>query len=140
MEDRKINITGYSPLQTPDLKVMVVGPRAGKTTWLNSVGQFRTRRQSTETLGVEITVVESRVHNRKVRLNMWEIGSKYSGLREKYCNGAHLGIIFKDDSNAHELYDAWIPNVPKIYVKNYTADQNETIMQALAALITTNSR
>ena len=139
-EDRKINITGYSPQQAPELKVMVVGPKAGKTTWLDSVGQFRTRRQSIATLGAEITVVEIRALGRKVRLNMWEIGSQYPGLREKYCIGADAGVVFKDNSDAHEMYNAWIPDIPKMYVENYTEDQNDAIVQELAALISENAR
>jgi hypothetical protein len=133
-----INITGYSPYQAPNIKVMVLGPRAGKTRWLRSISPYSTPflpGDNLSTLGAEVTPVEIQLRGRKVRLQMWEIGSEIQGLGAKYCLGAHFGIVFKNSSLDHEQFESWITDLPKMYVNNYDNMDRPEILHSLTAML-----
>lgn len=114
-------------MQTIELKIMVLGPRLGKSTFIKSItnNYFNYR----QTLGCDVTPYDIFTSNGKRRLNLWEVGSQIQGLKDKYCLNSDLAIIFKGNNNQHLEFENWLPStIPKIYVDNYDIYDNENII------------
>lgn len=124
--------------QLPEIKVMVVGPSSGKTTWINNISGNESNFTSV-TLGAEVTPIEIYTKGKKIRLHIWEVGSQYSGLCKDYCIGARLAIVFKKTGENHEIFENWVTNLPKMYVENYDVSQNQNIKMKLKELIESNT-
>jgi hypothetical protein len=126
-------------MQTIELKTMVLGPKTGKSTFIKEITSIDNNSLNTNTtLGVEVTPFDIHTHNGKRRLIFWEVGSQYKGLKNEYCIGANLAIIFKKtNTNEHLEYEDWLPNnIPRIYVNDYNITQNDNIIQNIKNLIT----
>ena len=104
-------------MQAKEYKVMVIGPRSGKTTFIQSLFTSCQRIFPT-TLGVSVTPYDMGTFNKQnYRVNFWEVGSKYTGLGKEYCTDADIAIIFMDDANEYKKYEKWIPiNLPTLYI------------------------
>ncbi len=133
-----INRNNENVYQLPEIKVMVVGPSSGKTSWINNMSGNESN-FTPVTLGAEVTPIEIYVTGKKVRLHIWEVGSRYSGLGKDYCIGARLAIVFKKTGENHEIFENWVTNLPKMYVENYDASQNESIKTQLNEFVETNT-
>jgi hypothetical protein len=125
-------------MQTTELKTMVLGPRSGKSTFIKSICNINYN-YINSTLGCDVTPYDIHTNNGKKRLNFWEVGSEYQGLKDQYCLGADLAIIFKKNNNEHLEFENWLYNdIPKIYVENYNINHNENIIQNIKNIITEN--
>ncbi len=122
-------------MQAKEYKIMVLGPRCGKTTFIKSLLNVSTSSTFPTTIGAQVTPYDmGTFNNEKYRLNLWEVGSKIQGLGKDYCVGVDVAIIFTDGSN--EKYEEWVPGVPKIYVSD--GYKVEDILQKLWTIVTKN--
>tara|TARA_S200000501_G_scaffold361527_1_gene389848 strand:+ start:582 stop:965 length:384 start_codon:yes stop_codon:yes gene_type:complete len=125
-------------MQTKELKVMVLGPNCGKTTFVKSINNIDYN-YSNSTLGCEVTPYELYTNNGKRRIIFWEVGSQYQGLKDKYCIDTSFAIIFKNNSDDHLEFENWLSyNIPRIYVENYNILDNEYIIQNIKNTIVEN--
>jgi hypothetical protein len=122
-------------MQTKDLKIMVLGPRSGKSTFIRNICNLDNNYNTT--IGVDVTPFDIHTNIGKKRLNFWEVGSEIKGLKDKYCIGSNLAIIFtKTNNNQHLEYENWLCNdIPKIYVNDYNINQNDNIIQNIKNFI-----
>ena len=122
-------------MQTKELKIMVLGPRSGKSTFINSICNLDNNFNTT--IGVNVEPFDIHTNIGKRRLIFWEIGSEIKGLKDKYCIGSNLAIIFtKTNNNQHIEYESWLCNhIPKIYVNDYNIYQNDNIIQNIKNVI-----
>ena len=125
-------------MQTIELKTMVLGPISGKTTFIRNI-TGKNYNHINNTLGCEVTPLDIHTNNGKRRINFWEVGSRFQGLKDKYCLGADLAIIFKKNNNEYLEFENWLSNsIPRIYVENYSINNNENIIQNIKNIITQN--
>ena len=82
-------------MQAKEFKVMVLGPRCGKTTFIRQV-QGKPQRNTSHTVGANVTPYDFSWSGEKYRVNFWEVGSKYPGLGKQYGTGMDLAVIFID--------------------------------------------
>tara|TARA_E500000331_G_scaffold319258_1_gene331815 strand:+ start:555 stop:977 length:423 start_codon:yes stop_codon:yes gene_type:complete len=133
-------------MQTKELKTMVLGPRCGKSTFIKSLSgsdpntftiNGNTITMSTTTLGSDVTPYDIYVNpDKKIRLNLWEVGSEIQGMGKDYCIDAKFAIIFKNDSNEHIEFEEWIPQeLPRVYVENYHITYNQNIIDRICEKI-----
>ena len=126
-------------MQANELKVMILGPRCGKTTFINNITNNNNNflPYINTTLGCEVKPYDLYVNNIKHRLNFCEVGSEYKGLKEEYCINSNFAIIFKkNNTNEHEEYLSWISNnIPIIYVNDYNINQNNDILDRIKTTI-----
>ena len=116
-------------MQTIELKVMVLGPKLGKSTFIKSITNNNNNNNIGQTLGCDVTPYEIFTNNGKRRLNLWEVGSQIQGLKDKYCLNSDLAIIFRGNNNHHLEFENWLPSItPKIYVDNYDIYDNDNII------------
>ena len=122
-------------MQTKDLKVMVLGPKSGKSQFIKSL--TNTNHLFQKTLGCDVSTIDIFTNNDKRRINFWEIGSEVQGLKQDYCINSDFAIIFKkSNNNKHEEFENWLSNeIPRIYVSDYDITQNESIIQNIKNLI-----
>ena len=123
-------------MQSKEFKVMVLGPRCGKTTFIRQV-QGKPQRNTSHTVGVHVTPYDFSLGGGKYRLHFWEVGSKYPGLGKQYGIGMDLAIIFGDS----RCYDKWVPaSVPCIYVYQYKLSDTQRILQNAIRLLVLRSK
>ena len=135
-------IINIQNMQTKDLKVMVVGPRCGKSTFIKNITNLNSNFvNSNTTLGIDVTLLDLHTNNGKRRLNFWEVGSEFKGLKNEYCIGAELAIIFKKNNNTEHIeFENWLPiDIPKLYVNDYNNMENQNIINNIKSLIVENN-
>jgi hypothetical protein len=108
-------------MQANEYKVMVLGPRCGKTSFIR--GLFGVRKKHggfPTTMGASVTpYIIGNEMKETHRINFWEVGSTYKGLGKDYCTGMDMAIIFKDNEGRCKEYEQWIPpDTPIIYVSD----------------------
>lgn len=125
-------------MQTKELKAVVLGPSCGKTSFIKSINNIEYNYINT-TLGCEVTPYNIYTNNWKRRINFWEVGSIYQGLKDKYCVDTDFAIIFKNNSDDYLEFINWLPNnIPIIYVENYSILDNDNIIQNIKNTIVEN--
>lgn len=127
-------------MQAKEFKVMVLGPRCGKTTFIRQV-QGKPPRHTSRTTGASVTPYDFCLGGGRYRLNFWEVGSKYPGLGKQYGTGMDLAIIFVDGSGDRLCYDKWVPaSVPCVYVHRYKLSDTQRILQHAIRLLVIRSK
>tara|TARA_Y100001970_G_C13577282_1_gene529165 strand:- start:85 stop:486 length:402 start_codon:yes stop_codon:yes gene_type:complete len=126
-------------MQAKEFKTMVLGPRCGKTMFINHLVRTRWGDSPLTTVGVQVTPYDVTWEDERYRLNLWEVGSKYQGLGKDYGRDMDLAIIFMDNTNDHETYERWIPrDVPTIFVKNYRKGEHQRVVEKIWSAIAKN--
>jgi hypothetical protein len=124
-------------MQTKELKVMVLGPRCGKSTFINNICNLNNDFDS-KTLGCSVNCFDIFTNVGKRRLNLWEVGSEYQGLKKDYCKNVDFAIIFRRN-NEHLEFENWLENnVPRVYVDNYNTSQDINIINDITDLVVNN--
>ena len=124
-------------MQTKELKVMVLGPRCGKSTFINNICNLNNYFDS-KTLGCSVNCFYIFTNVGKRRLNLWEVGSEYQGLKKDYCKNVDFAIIFRRN-NEHLEFENWLENnVPRVYVDNYNTSQDINIINDITDLVVNN--
>ena len=125
-------------MQTKQLKVMILGPRCGKSTFIKNICNLNNDFFST-TLGCNVNCKDIFTPIGKRTLNLWEVGSEYQGLKKDYCKNVDFAIIFRRN-NEHIEFENWLENhIPRVYVDNYDSSQNANILDNVKNLIVNNS-
>ena len=61
-------------MQTKELKIMILGPRCGKSTFINNITNSNNNLlNSNTTLGVDVTILDLYTNNGKRRLNFGKL-------------------------------------------------------------------
>lgn len=129
-------------MQATELKIVIVGPPCGKTSFLKEVMQLPYKKYR-PTCGVSVQPYEvGYIGRQKYHLNMWEVGSQYPGLGAGYCTGAALGLVFSKAPSKYDIcgddtrYDLWIPpGVPRLYVMEFTVADTPKILEKIREVI-----
>ena len=107
-------------MQANEYKIMVLGPRCGKTSFIKGLFGVRNKHGGfPTTLGASVTSYDlGKELKDTYRINFWEVGSKYKGLGKEYCKGMDMAMIFQDSGKTkYKEYEEWIPpDTPIIHV------------------------
>ena len=114
-------------MQIEEFKITILGPpNIGKSLFvkrLSSNVNIVNNQNYIPTLGVDVSSIDIKNLNRKIRLIIWDCAGdeRYRGLKEKYHIDTKGAVIFKrsNDNSFLEYQNELLPETPFTYINDY---------------------